>query len=146
VAVAVTAAIALTDAFELLEKIEGIAPITPLGWWLVMDWGYLIDRPWQWFHLSSAVLTLVIICWLSRIRQLRNYSIENDISPDKYYSLDKHPGRTIYWLQRINWICVVTAMFIGLWYFARYAHVDDKLPNYLDPFLATIFGPQNQIW
>ena len=47
--------------FDLRGKLsESGAPMTPLGWAFVFDWGDLAKQPWQWFYLPSWVLTLTL--------------------------------------------------------------------------------------
>lgn len=138
--VAIINAVDWGAAFEQWESIGNAAPFSPLAWWFITDWSKFIERPWQWFHLPAAVLTLVCFFWLDQIGRRRKAAIQLSDSPDRYYSLSEHPGKTIYRLQRIKQWLVTAAMFTGIWYFSKWAYEFGALPSWIKPFLSTFFS------
>ena len=127
-------------ASEQWLNIDGSAPFSPLGWWLVIDWSNFFDRPWQWFHLPALLITVVTFFWLDYLRKIRSSAKQLGDQPDKHYPLDNHPGSTIYLLQRVRQSLTTAAMVLGLWYFLQWAHQNDRLPTWILLFTKTIFG------
>jgi len=139
IGIAFISAIDLSDVISQKFSIGDDAPFTALGWWLVIDWGQLVEHLWQWFHLPAVVLAVICFAWLNRLQSMRDAIEKRGGSPDDDCSLDSHPGRTIYWLQRLKQYFAVIAMLVGLWYFAKWAHEKGDLPCWLNSILQTVF-------
>ena len=138
--VAVISLIDVFAAFEFWRGFSNEAPLSPLGWLLIMDWERFFNQPWQWFSLPAAFLTVVLYLWVNQIRVHRKADIELGQDPELHNSAENHPGITIYWLDRLRNVLVVVSLVIGLWYFVKWAYLEDKL-TLLNPWLSSIFGP-----
>ena len=105
-----------------------------------MDWGKFIDRPWQWFYLSAAILNIYYLFkrnWL-QIRRKAATKVRGD--PDQKYPLNRHHGFTLNWIHVIATGCIVFAHIIALWHITKWAYTQGNLPDQLTPILSTIFG------
>ena len=140
ITVAVISLIDIFVAFEFWRGLSNEAPLSPIGWLLVMDWERFLNQPWQWFSLPATFLTVFLYLWVNQIRVHRKADIELGQDPELHNSAENHPGITIYWLDRLRNVLVVVSLVIGLWYFVKWAYLEDKL-TLLNPWLSSIFGP-----
>ena len=138
--VAVISLIDIFVAFEFWRGLSNEAPLSPIGWLLVMDWERFFNQPWQWFSLPAAFLTVFLYLWVNQIRVHRDADIKLGQDPEVLNSAANHPGITIYWLDRLRNVLVVVSLVIGLWYFVKWAYLADKLTP-LNPWLSSIFRP-----
>jgi len=140
------AAIAFIDWFALLDLMRHVAVFSPVGWLLVLDWGRIWDQPWQIPSIASAALTIVIFGWIDILRRNRKRLEETGEDPetamDRAFSTERHPGLTLYYLNRLRTVLVVVSLVIGFWYFAKGSYEAGYLTP-LDPFLGSIFGPRS---
>lgn len=116
---------------------SNVAPASFLLAWYAVDLSELLARPWDWFRLPAAVIAVVCFLWLD---QLRRWRIEAGPEADKRYPLDRHPGLTIYYLQRLQQVLVTITAVIGLWYFGQWVHHHGSVPEWFQGVMVSIYG------
>jgi len=142
----ICAILALVDWFAVFGQMQHIEVLGPFGWLLVFELSELWDQPWQIPNILSAILTLVIFFWIGSLRSSRKQLIKTGEDPetamDRAFSTERHPGLTLYYLNRLRTVLVVVSLVIGFWYFAKGSYEAGYLTP-LDPFLGSIFGTRS---
>lgn len=104
-------------------KIEG-APMTPLGYVMILDWARLADQPWQWFYLPSWCLTLTMFLKLDAEAKDIAHGAKADARVSKLY----------FWMWIGNTRTVLTNVGLGiaLFYFLDAVDAPAKIVTFWD--------------
>ena len=129
------AVFALIDAAELLALLKaagaGETPVTIFSLLVVLDFGDI--RPWQYFTLPSAGLTILLVLWLDSIRKEEAAGATIDALGWKI--------TTAIFTDRVRSLLVYIWLGLALYYFAEYAYGRCLLPDWITSSLEWRFGP-----
>ena len=109
----------------------GETPVTIFSLLLVLDFGDI--RPWQYFTLPSAALTIFLVFWLDSIRKKEAAGATIDALGWKI--------TTAIFADRVRSLLVYIWLGLALTYFAEYAYGRCLLPDWMVPLLEWRFGP-----
>ena len=98
---------------------------------MVLDFGDI--RPWQYFTLPSAGLTILLVLWLDSIRKEEAAGATIDALGWKI--------TTAIFTDRVRSLLVYIWLGLALYYFAEYAYGRCLLPDWITSSLEWRFGP-----
>ena len=129
------AVFALIDAAELLALLEkagaGETPVTIFSLLVVLDFGDM--RPWHYFTLPSAALTILLVLGLDSIRKEEAAGATIDALGWKI--------TTAIFADRVRSLLVYIWLALALYYFTDYAYGRCRLPDWMASWLEWRFGP-----
>jgi len=126
---------ALIDAAALHALLTaagaGETPVTIFSLLVVLDFGDM--RPWHYFTLPSAALTILLVLWLDSIRKDEKAGATIDALGWKIHLAIR--------ADRVRSALVYIWLGLALYYFAEYAYSRCELPKWTVPWLEWRFGP-----
>ncbi len=130
-AVAIVAAIDW-PAWAVLVRAGGAmeVPVTALSFFLVLDWGAL--RPWHWFSLPAAALTLILFFWFD---DLRKRAEAGEVLDYASWTL-----RGAIFLNRLRSLLTIAWIACAFYGFIALAYSGCKLPLWAAPLLSWHFS------
>ena len=136
--IAVVSSIDLTELSLNRDAItEAKSPLTFVAAWYAVDLSPFLERPWSWFQLPAAAIAIGCVIWLNQLKQWREAA---GVDADDRYPLNRHPGSTIYYLQRFQQVLVCATTVVGLWYFGQWVHSYGGLPIWAQAISTSIYG------
>jgi len=129
------AVFALIDAAALYALLTaagaGETPVTIFSLLVVLDFGDI--RPWHYFTLPSAALTILLVLWLDSIRKDEKAGATIDALGWKIHLAIR--------ADRVRSLLVYIWLVLALYYFAEYAYGRCRLPDWIASWLQWRFGP-----
>lgn len=126
---------ALIDAAALRALLTAAGaretPVTIFSLLVVLDFGDI--RPWQYFTLPSAALTILLFLLLDSIRKEEAAGATID-------ALGWKIGTALF-ADRVRSLLVYSWLALALYYFAEYAYRGCLLPDWMASWLEWRFGP-----
>ncbi len=108
------------------------APMSPLGYLMVLDWGALKTQPWQWFYLPSWVLTLVLFFLLDHhAKHIDRGADAKALQPT---------FRCLMWVGNARTVLTNIGLGIALVYFMRAVGAPQQVADLWHALLAAVFG------
>lgn len=128
------AAAALVDATALrvILSAAGETPVSIFSLLVVLDFSEI--RPWQYFTLPSAGLTVVLYFWLDGIRKEETAGATID-------ALGWQISAAVF-ASRVRDLLVYIWLGIALYYFAEFSYHQCRLPEGMMSWMEWHFGPQ----
>ena len=117
----------------LLSAGLGEVPISVFSLILVLDWGQIHLKPWQWLTLPSAAITVALFFWLD--------SIGRDVAAGREDPSLGWQSRVAYLLDRARTVLVIGWLLLAFAYAMQAFHEEcDTDPN-MQWLLDQAFGP-----
>ena len=118
-------------ALYALMTAAGETPVTVFSLLFVLDFGDI--RPWHYFTLPSAALTIVLFLWLDNIRKDEAAGATIDAGGWKI--------STAIYANRVRSMLVIIWIGFALYYFVEDAYSQCLLDDWMAPLLEWRFGP-----